>query len=113
MCISLSSTLSQFLITGFATFLPKIAENNFSLTPSTSSLIIGSIVVPGACLGALGGGTIIKRLNMGLGKICLLCTICSFCALCCVPSFMIKCKNVEFITPNYFKIQNNFENLNM
>ena len=39
------------IITSLATFMPKYAESQYQITPSTSALLVGGLTVVTACLG--------------------------------------------------------------
>jgi hypothetical protein len=39
------------IITSLATFMPKYAETQYQITPSTSALLVGGLTVVTACLG--------------------------------------------------------------
>ena len=41
----------DIIITSLATFMPKYAESQYQITPSTSALLVGGLTVVTACLG--------------------------------------------------------------
>jgi hypothetical protein len=45
-------------------FLPKYLETQFSLSKSEANLLTGGTAIPGACIGILFGGYILKRLQL-------------------------------------------------
>uniref|UniRef100_A0A8C4VLH1 Solute carrier organic anion transporter family member n=1 Tax=Gopherus evgoodei TaxID=1825980 RepID=A0A8C4VLH1_9SAUR len=73
------------MVAGLATFMGKFLERQFSLTASFANMIIGSVNIPGAIVGIVAGGAIMKKFQMTLkqcGGMCvigmLLCVIFAF-----------------------------------
>jgi hypothetical protein len=42
----------DIIITSLATFMPKYAESQYQITPSTSALLVGGLTVVTPCLGS-------------------------------------------------------------
>lgn len=59
--VSLAGATEGFLMTGLATFLPKMIENQFSLTASEAALNVGTVSVVAGGGGTLLGGLVVKR----------------------------------------------------
>ena len=57
--------MELFVISGFVFFLPKYLETQFSLSKSEASMVAGGTAIPGACLGILLGGFLLKRFSLG------------------------------------------------
>jgi len=53
------------IIAGFVFFLPKYLETQFSLSKSEASMVAGGTAIPGACLGILLGGFLLKKFSLG------------------------------------------------
>ena len=53
------------IIAGFVFFLPKYLETQFSLSKSEASMVAGGTAIPGACLGILLGGFLLKKFSPG------------------------------------------------
>ncbi|NWI18067.1 SO2B1 protein, partial [Crypturellus soui] len=73
------------MVAGLATFMGKFLERQFSLTASFANMIIGAVNIPGAMVGIVVGGAIMKRFQMSLrqcGALCilgmLLCVVLAF-----------------------------------
>ncbi|XP_069481560.1 solute carrier organic anion transporter family member 4C1 [Ambystoma mexicanum] len=64
MCLTISSCSDGFVTAGFATFLPKFIENQFSQSSSFSATIGGGVLIPGAVIGQIVGGIIISKTKM-------------------------------------------------
>ncbi|NXB11283.1 SO2B1 protein, partial [Cnemophilus loriae] len=54
------------MVAGLATFMGKFLERQFSLTASLANMIIGAVNIPGAMVGIVVGGAILKRFQMSL-----------------------------------------------
>ena len=60
-----AACMELFVISGFVFFLPKYLETQFSLSKSEASMVAGGTAIPGACLGILSGGFLLKRFSLG------------------------------------------------
>lgn len=102
--LNLAGASEGLIIAGFAAFLPKLIENQFSVTAIWSALIMGIITVPAGGGGTFLGGYLVKRFNLtcsGIIKMCLMSTIVgAFFTLC----FFISCPNLTFagVSAPYF-----------
>ncbi|ELU10514.1 hypothetical protein CAPTEDRAFT_116572, partial [Capitella teleta] len=52
------------IVSGFVVFLPKYLETQFTLSKSVANLLTGGIAVPGAVLGILLGGYLVRRFQL-------------------------------------------------
>lgn len=94
--LNLAGASEGLIIAGFAAFLPKQIENQFSVTAIASALIMGIITVPAGGGGTFLGGYLVKKFNLtctGIIKMCLLSTIVAACFTVC---FFISCPNPNF-----------------
>lgn len=102
--LNLAGASEGLIIAGFAAFLPKLIENQFSVTAIRSALIMGIITVPAGGGGTFLGGYLVKKFNLhcsGIIKMCLISTIIGgFFTVC----FFITCPNLSFagVTAPYF-----------
>lgn len=102
--LNLAGASEGLIIAGFAAFLPKLIENQFSITAIQSALVMGIITVPAGGGGTFLGGYLVKRFNLtcsGIIKMCLISTIIgAFFTIC----FFITCPNLKFagVTAPYF-----------
>ncbi|XP_077990594.1 solute carrier organic anion transporter family member 5A1-like [Glandiceps talaboti] len=79
-CTTMSGAMELAIVTGFVTFIPKFIESQFSLPPSTASLLTG-VLVPGAACGTVFGGFLVKKFNMnttGTARLAFICVLVSF-----------------------------------
>uniref|UniRef100_A0A452IG82 Solute carrier organic anion transporter family member n=1 Tax=Gopherus agassizii TaxID=38772 RepID=A0A452IG82_9SAUR len=63
------------MVAGLATFMGKFLERQFSLTASFANMIIGSVNIPGAIVGIVAGGAIMKKFQMTLKQCGGMCVI--------------------------------------
>ncbi|XP_026086673.1 solute carrier organic anion transporter family member 3A1-like [Carassius auratus] len=69
-CIVLAACMEIAVVAGFAAFLGKYLEQQFSLTTSSANQLLGMTAIPCACLGIFLGGLLVKKLNLSaLGAI--------------------------------------------
>ncbi|XP_024944939.1 solute carrier organic anion transporter family member 4A1 isoform X6 [Cephus cinctus] len=94
--LNLAGASEGLLIAGFAAFLPKLIENQFSVSASSAALLMGLVTVPAGGGGTFLGGYLVKRWNLpcsGILKFCLFSTAaCIIFTLC----FALNCPNLGF-----------------
>lgn len=94
--LNLAGASEGLLIAGFAAFLPKLIENQFSVNASSAALLMGLVTVPAGGGGTFLGGYLIKRFNLpcsGILKFCLLATAACIAFTLC---FALNCPNIDF-----------------
>ncbi|XP_025992017.1 solute carrier organic anion transporter family member 4A1 isoform X2 [Solenopsis invicta] len=94
--LNLAGASEGLLIAGFAAFLPKLIENQFSVSASSAALLMGLVTVPAGGGGTFLGGYLIKRFNLpcsGILKFCLLATTACIAFTLC---FALNCPNLDF-----------------
>ncbi|NWS96435.1 SO2B1 protein, partial [Mionectes macconnelli] len=80
------------MVAGLATFMGKFLERQFSLTASFANMIIGAVNIPGAMVGIVVGGAILKRFQMSLGRCSAMCALGMFlCLLVAFPLLFLGC----------------------
>uniref|UniRef100_A0A8C6XGN4 Solute carrier organic anion transporter family member n=1 Tax=Naja naja TaxID=35670 RepID=A0A8C6XGN4_NAJNA len=80
------------MIAGLSTFLAKFLEQQFTLSASMANMILGAINIPGAMLGIILGGAIMKSSNFSLQQATILCIFSmAFCTLFDVPLLFLGC----------------------
>ncbi|NXM07990.1 SO2B1 protein, partial [Tyrannus savana] len=80
------------MVAGLATFMGKFLERQFSLTASFANMIIGAVNIPGAMVGIVVGGAILKRFQMSLGRCSAMCVLGMFlCLLVAFPLLFLGC----------------------
>ncbi|XP_030377151.1 solute carrier organic anion transporter family member 4A1 [Scaptodrosophila lebanonensis] len=101
--LNLAGATEGLVIAGFAAFLPKQIENQFSISPVISALVMGVISVPAGGGGTFLGGYLVKKWNLacrGIIRMCLLATVVATFFTSC---FMLTCPNMGFagVTVDY------------
>ncbi|NXX97998.1 SO2B1 protein, partial [Centropus bengalensis] len=80
------------MVAGLATFMGKFLERQFSLTASLANMIIGAVNIPGAMVGIVVGGAILKRFQMSLRQCSAMCILGMFlCLLVAFPLLFLGC----------------------
>ncbi|KAK0682141.1 SO2B1 protein, partial [Pygoscelis papua] len=80
------------MVAGLATFMGKFLERQFSLTASLANMIIGAVNIPGAMVGIVVGGAILKRFQMSLRQCSAMCVLGMFlCLLMAFPLLFLGC----------------------
>ncbi|KAL3892149.1 hypothetical protein ACJMK2_004386 [Sinanodonta woodiana] len=84
------------IVSGFVVFLPKYIETQFGTSKSEASLFTGGIAIPGAVLGVLFGGFLLKRLKLKpMGAIQLALILDLVALLGCTFFFFLGCDNLK------------------
>lgn len=99
--LSLAGATEGMLVSGLATFLPKVIEFQFSIAASLAALIMGAVTVPGAGGGTFLGGYLVKKFNLRCAGIIKMCIICSLIPLVTIFTFAFSCPNVKFAGVNH------------
>ncbi|PIO25846.1 hypothetical protein AB205_0054200 [Aquarana catesbeiana] len=89
------------MVCGLATFMAKFLERQFTITASFANLMIGSVNIPGAMVGIVVGGVIMKRFQLSprqCGAMCVICMLC--CILLALPLLFLGCSTQQFASPN-------------
>ncbi|NXG65150.1 SO2B1 protein, partial [Hemiprocne comata] len=80
------------MVAGLATFMGKFLERQFSLTASLANMIIGAVNIPGAMVGIVVGGAIMKKFQMSLRQCSAMCVLGMFlCLLLAFPLLFLGC----------------------
>lgn len=76
--------------------MPKYFEQQFSLSPSISSVLVGIASLPGAGGGTFFGGYLVKHYNLKCKSILKFCMISSMIGCLMFGTFIISCDRVKF-----------------
>uniref|UniRef100_A0A1A8DY99 Solute carrier organic anion transporter family member n=1 Tax=Nothobranchius kadleci TaxID=1051664 RepID=A0A1A8DY99_NOTKA len=69
-CVILAACMEVAVVAGFAAFLGKYLEQQFNLTTTSATQLLGMTAIPCACLGIFMGGLLVNKLNLSaLGAI--------------------------------------------
>ncbi|XP_075151621.1 organic anion transporting polypeptide 26F [Haematobia irritans] len=101
--LNLAGASEGMIIAGFAAFLPKQIENQFSISPVWSALLMGLITVPAGGGGTFLGGYLVKKFNLNCAGIIKLCLIVTAIATLFTSCFLLSCPNLDFagVTTSY------------
>ncbi|XP_031617011.1 solute carrier organic anion transporter family member 4A1 isoform X2 [Contarinia nasturtii] len=94
--LNLAGASEGLIIAGFAAFLPKQIENQFSVTAISAALVMGLITVPAGGGGTFFGGYLVKKFNLACSGIIKMCLISTAIATCFTVCFFISCPNMHF-----------------
>lgn len=90
--VVLSQVCMSCAVAGMATFLSKFLERQFSITASYANMLIGCLSIPGAIMGIVLGGVLVKCLQLSPMRCSALCLLGSlFCLLFSLPLFFMGC----------------------
>ncbi|XP_055850683.1 solute carrier organic anion transporter family member 4A1 [Episyrphus balteatus] len=111
--LNLAGASEGLVIAGFSAFLPKEIENQFSISPIWSALIMGIIVVPAGGGGTFLGGYLIKKFDLACAGIIRMCLIATTISAFFTMSFLLSCKNLSFagVTSAYNGIETSNGNM--
>ncbi|KAH8409881.1 hypothetical protein KR009_000300 [Drosophila setifemur] len=101
--LNLAGATEGLVIAGFAAFLPKQIENQFSISPMVSALVMGLITVPAGGGGTFLGGYLVKKWNLACSEIIKMCLIVTTVAVFFTFCFLVSCPNPKFagVTTKY------------
>ncbi|NXJ00280.1 SO2B1 protein, partial [Psophia crepitans] len=92
------------MVAGLATFMGKFLERQFSLTASLANMIIGAVNIPGAMVGIVVGGAILKRFQMSLRQCSAMCVLgMLLCLLLAFPLLFLGCPTQKVAGVTYSK----------
>lgn len=94
--LNLAGASEGLIIAGFAAFLPKQIENQFSVTAVYSAMLMGLITVPAGGGGTFLGGYLVKKFNLTCAGIIKLCLIATIVATLFTVCFFLSCPNLAF-----------------
>ncbi|KAM7352109.1 organic anion transporting polypeptide 26F isoform 1-T1 [Cochliomyia hominivorax] len=94
--LNLAGASEGMIIAGFAAFLPKQIENQFSISPVWSALLMGLITVPAGGGGTFLGGYLVKKFNLNCSGIIRMCLMVTIIATAFTSCFLLSCPNLQF-----------------
>ncbi|XP_069748271.1 solute carrier organic anion transporter family member 2B1 isoform X3 [Narcine bancroftii] len=100
--VVLAQVCLSALMSGLTVFISKFLEQQFSVTASFANLLIGSIHVPGAVLGILMGGMIMRRFSISLRGSAVMCCLSIFTSICAAtPLLFLGCATQKVAGVNH------------
>ncbi|UYV75934.1 SLCO4A1 [Cordylochernes scorpioides] len=94
--LSLAGATEGMLVSGLATFLPKVIESQFSMASSTAALLVGMVTIPGAGGGTFLGGYVVKKLRLRCANIIRLCVVSTLLCVGLTFVFIARCPQPAF-----------------
>ncbi|XP_069678542.1 solute carrier organic anion transporter family member 4A1 isoform X2 [Periplaneta americana] len=94
--LNLAGASEGLLIAGFAAFLPKLIENQFSVNASWAALLMGLVTVPAGGGGTFLGGYLVKRLSLHCAGIIKFCVFATLIGVTFTTCFFLSCPNLAF-----------------
>jgi organic anion transporter 4A len=94
--INIAASSDSLIIAGLSAFAPKITEQQFGLTASFASLLVGIVALSAAGGGNFLGSYLLKRFDMKFTSIMKMCIGISFISLGFTTAFAISCPNGSF-----------------
>ncbi|GFO38515.1 solute carrier organic anion transporter family member [Plakobranchus ocellatus] len=90
------------IVSGFVVFLPKYIESQFGTTTSQANLFTGGIGIPGAVIGILVGGQVLKRMALSPKGAIQFVLLLNTAALCGFSFFFFMgCNNLKIAGANF------------
>ncbi|XP_078259069.1 LOW QUALITY PROTEIN: solute carrier organic anion transporter family member 2B1-like [Rhinoraja longicauda] len=90
--VVLAQVCLSALMSGLTVFISKFLEQQFAITASFANLLIGSVHVPGAVLGILLGGVVMRRMSISLRGSATMCCLAIFASVCtAAPLLFLGC----------------------
>ena len=99
-CVSLAGASEGFLMTGLATFLPKMIQNQFNLTASEAAMYVGAVSVVAGGGGTLLGGLAVKKLGLKVRGLLKMTSITQLTAIITAIGLVAKCPPMTTIGPH-------------
>lgn len=94
--LNLAGASEGLVIAGFSAFLPKLIENQFSVTAVWAASLMGLITVPAGGGGTFLGGYLVKKFQLTCSGIIKMCMCATIIATLFTSSFFLTCPNLAF-----------------
>jgi len=95
--VSLAGASEGFLMQGLATFLPKLIQNQFSLSASQAAVNVGAVSVVAGGGGTLLGGLIVKKLGLKVTGLLKMTSLTQLLAILTAIGLLVGCPPVPTI----------------
>ncbi|KAF2357630.1 Organic anion transporter polypeptide OATP [Trinorchestia longiramus] len=94
--LSLAEATEGFLVSGMATFMPKLLERQFGMQASLAAMIVGAVAVSAGGGGTFLGGWVIKKFRMACTSVIRLCFVVSSVGTVTCFFFFVYCPDSSF-----------------
>lgn len=95
--LSLSGASEGFLMTGLATFLPKLIQNTYSMTASQAAVNVGAVSVVAGGGGTLAGGLVVKKLGLKVPGLLKMTSLTQLVAIIMATGLLVGCEPVPMV----------------
>ena len=95
--LSLSGACEGFLMTGLATFLPKLIQNTYQMSASQSAVHVGAVSVVAGGGGTLLGGVVVRKFGLKVPGLLKMTSVTQFVAVIMATGLMVGCQPVPMV----------------
>jgi len=95
--LSLSGACEGFLMTGLATFLPKLIQNTYQMSASQAAVHVGAVSVVAGGGGTLLGGFVVRRFGLKVPGLLKMTSVTQFVAVIMATGLMVGCQPVPMV----------------
>ncbi|XP_078692987.1 solute carrier organic anion transporter family member 4A1-like [Branchiostoma floridae x Branchiostoma belcheri] len=98
--LSLALVTEKGIAAGVATFIAKYIESQFRTSAGEAAMLMGVVSIPGATIGTLLGGYLVKRFELQVRGIMKMCTLLTLMTMASLLLFLINCEDVSMAGVN-------------
>ena len=95
--VSLSGACEGFLMTGLATFLPKLIQNTYQMSASQAAVHVGAVSVVAGGGGTLLGGVVVRKLGLKVPGLLKMTSVTQFVAVIMASGLLVGCQPVPMV----------------
>ncbi|XP_078611244.1 solute carrier organic anion transporter family member 4A1-like isoform X2 [Branchiostoma floridae x Branchiostoma japonicum] len=98
--LSMATVTEKGIAAGIATFIAKYIESQFRTSAGEAAMLMGLVSIPGATIGTLLGGYLVKRFELQVRGIVKMCTVLTLLTMVSLLMFLIACEDVSMVGVN-------------
>ncbi|XP_066292266.1 solute carrier organic anion transporter family member 4A1-like isoform X1 [Branchiostoma lanceolatum] len=98
--LSMATVTEKGLAAGIATFIAKYIESQFRTSAGEAALLMGVVSIPGATIGTLLGGYLVKKFALQVRGIVKMCSVLTLMTMVSLLLFLINCEDVSMAGVN-------------
>ncbi|XP_035695977.1 solute carrier organic anion transporter family member 4A1-like [Branchiostoma floridae] len=98
--LSMATVTEKGIAAGIATFIAKYIESQFRTSAGEAAMLMGLVSIPGATIGTLLGGYLVKRFELQVRGIVKMCTVLTLMTKVSLLMFLITCDDVSMVGVN-------------